>query len=77
MQRKHLGVNMSMFIILKTEFQSWVLYKSDLLMPIVEQLSELNNFKPRKLHYLPHYCLDKGYKGTVVVNRTLPALHGG
>jgi len=63
-----------MFIILKTDFfQLWFLFKSDLLISIVEKyigISIINYFKPIKTT-ISSTLLIKGD----VVNRTLPSLN--
>ena len=63
-----------MFIILKTDFfQLWFLFKSDLLISIVEKyigINIINYFKPIKTT-ISSTLLIKGD----VVNRTLPSLN--
>ena len=40
----------------------------------IQKISQVLNLENRQ--YLPHYWLDKGFKGTFL-NRALPSLHGG
>ena len=66
------------FIILKSDyFQMKFLYNYDLLISSTGNYIRIIRNKPfklEKLQYLPHSCLDVGFKGTVV-NITLPSLH--
>lgn len=53
------------------------LYNYDLLISSTGNYIRIIRNKPfklEKLQYLPHSCLDVGFKGTVV-NITLPSLH--
>ena len=51
---------MAMFIILKTDnFNFGFFLKVSCAFLLLENKS-YQNFKPRQLQYLPHYCLDKG-----------------